>query len=226
MDFIALAWFVLAFTTFAIVVEQSPLRTKSLSFAMDQHRRHWIDTLSKRDLRIIDTSIVASLQNGTAFFGSTSLLAIGGCFALLNATDQAVIILNELPLPVDTTPALWDTKVLGLMALYAYAFLKFGWSYRLFAYVAILIGAIPVLADKGNERIERSKKAAADMMIIAGRHFNRGQRGFFIAVGYLGWFANAEFFIFTTTVILWVLVRRQFLSNAAKAAWDGVGDGN
>lgn len=222
MDLIALGWFVIAFTGFAIVVEQTPLKKRSLSQAMDDHRRHWIDTLVKRELRIVDTSIVASLQNGTAFFGSTSLLAIGGCFALLNATEQAVSILNELPFPVDTTPALWDTKVLGLMALYAYAFLKFGWAYRLFAYVAILVGAIPVTAEKDSERLEKAKQAAGDMMIIAGKHFNRGQRGFFIAVGYLGWFANAEVFIVTTTIILWVLIRRQFLSNASKAAWNGL----
>ena len=37
---------------------------------------------------------------------------------------------------------LFEIKVLGLMALLAYAFFKFGWSYRLFNYCSILLGAL------------------------------------------------------------------------------------
>ena len=36
-----------------------------------------------REARMVDMQIMASLQNGTAFFASTSLIAIGGGLALL-----------------------------------------------------------------------------------------------------------------------------------------------
>jgi uncharacterized membrane protein len=38
----------------------------------------------------------------------------------------------------------FELKVFGLIAIFAYAFFKFGWSYRLFNYSSILFGAIPM----------------------------------------------------------------------------------
>jgi uncharacterized membrane protein len=50
-----------------------------------------------------------------------------------------------------------------------------------------------------------------------GRHFNRGQRAFFFALGYLGWFLGPLPFAITTTGIVIVMYRRQFASDARKA---------
>ena len=36
-------------------------------------------------------------------------------------------------------------KVIGLAVIFVYAFFKFAWSYRLFNYMAIIVGAVPVL---------------------------------------------------------------------------------
>ena len=54
-------------------------------------------TMARRDLRMIDTSIMLGLQQGTAFFASSALIAIGGCFALLGASDQVLDVLSDLP---------------------------------------------------------------------------------------------------------------------------------
>ena len=72
-----------------------------------------------REVRIVDTSIVAGLQNGTAFFASTSLLAIGAAFALLTTSDQVLQVMQELPLGPNTQRAVWEVKALGLLAIYA-----------------------------------------------------------------------------------------------------------
>lgn len=48
------------------------------------------------------------------------------------------------------------------------------------------------------------------MMTVAGRHFNRGQRAIFFALGYLGWFMNAYVFIAATAAVLAVILTRQF----------------
>src|SRR5690349_15490995 len=42
----------------------------------------------------------------------------------------------------------WEAKTIGLVIIFAYAFFKFAWSYRLYNYVAILLGAMPFSADK------------------------------------------------------------------------------
>jgi hypothetical protein len=59
-----------------------PIKRVSLTTAMNQHRKRWMQVAARRDLRMIDTAIMAGLQNGTAFFASTTIFAIGGCFAL------------------------------------------------------------------------------------------------------------------------------------------------
>jgi uncharacterized membrane protein len=51
----------------------------------------------------------------------------------------------------------------------------------------------------------------------AGRHFNRGQRAFFFALGYLGWFVSPWVLFATTALVVIVTWRRQFASDAWRA---------
>ena len=55
------------------------------------------------------------------------------------------------------------------------------------------------------------------MTTVAGTHFNRGQRAFFFALAYLGWFVGAGAFIAATAAALLVMWRRQFASDALAA---------
>ena len=54
------------------------------------------------------------------------------------------------------------------------------------------------------------------MNIAAGRHFNRGQRAFFFALAYLGWFLGPVSFLVVTGAVLTAMWRRQFASDAAR----------
>jgi uncharacterized membrane protein len=83
-----------------------------------------------RETRMVDMQIMASLQNGTAFFASTSLLAIGGGLALLRATSDALAVLSKLPVDLSPSPALWELKCIGLILVFVHAFFKLAWSYR------------------------------------------------------------------------------------------------
>ena len=49
---------------------------------MNGHRANWARQVIGRDNRVVDTQINASLQNGTAFFASTSLIALGSVLTL------------------------------------------------------------------------------------------------------------------------------------------------
>ena len=51
----------------------------------------------------------------------------------------------------------------------------------------------------------------------AGRHFNRGQRAFFFALGYLGWFIGPVPLMVTTAGVVVVMWRRQFASASRDA---------
>ena len=121
----------------------------SLTSAMNAQRAAWMQVMARRELRMIDTGIMLGLQQGTAFFASSALLALGGCFALFGASDQVIGVLSDLTLGATPSRELFEVKVIGLILLLAHAFFKFGWSYRLFNYCSILIGAVPTMRDGG-----------------------------------------------------------------------------
>lgn len=216
-DIVALAWFFLAWAGYGLIVDKSGLGGAPLSRLMDTERRRWMTEMSRREVRIVDTAIMASLQNGTAFFASTSLIALGGVFTLLNQTDRMVKIFADLPFHIGSTQAALEVKIVVLVVIYGYAFFKFGWAYRLFNYSAILIGAVPPADDPDAAARMAALERAASMQIDAGKHFHWGLRALFFSIGFFGWFLNAWFFLASTTLILAVLVRRQYLSRARAA---------
>lgn len=217
LDLLALVWFLAAWLGFGLVVDMTHLAGPSLSRLMDRERRTWMEVIRRRDNRIVDTSIMSSLQNGTAFFASTSMIALGGSFTLLNQSDRMVEIFSELPFHVATTRGILETKIVCLVGVYAYAFFKFGWAYRLFNYSAILLGTIPLAKDADTAESWAAARRAAEMQIDAGHHFHWGLRSLFFSIGFFGWFVNAWVFMATTTVVVAVLSRRQYLSRARAA---------
>ena len=62
---------------------------------MHGYRDVWMQQMLARDMRMVDAQIMASLQNGTAFFASTSLIAIGGTLTLLRSTDDLITIVRR-----------------------------------------------------------------------------------------------------------------------------------
>src|SRR5262245_6836969 len=163
LDWIALAVFVASWLAYGWLVDQSPWRERTLTVVMDGQRRVWMETMLRRDLRMIDTSIIMGLQNGTAFFASTSVLGIGAAFALLTTSEQVLGVVDDLPFGLTVSRAAWELKALGMLAIYAYAFFKFQWSYRLFNYFSILIGAVPPAAERDTELAREAIERAAHM---------------------------------------------------------------
>jgi len=217
LDVVALAYFVLAWTAYAITVEWTSHGNDSLNARMDRYREVWMRRMLERDMRMVDMQIMSALQNGTAFFASTSLLAIGGALTLLRSTGEILSVMSALPLAIEATRAQWEAKVIGLAIIFVYAFFKFAWSYRLFNYVSILLGGTPPSEDKDTARAEMHVIRTTRLFESAGRHFNRGQRAFFFALGYLGWFVGPLLLIVFTTAVVVVMWRRQFTSDARRA---------
>jgi uncharacterized membrane protein len=224
-DYIALAFFAVLWTLYSWLTAGAGSRLfprLSLNRAMAERRKRWIYNSLRRDLKMIDTQIMAGLQNGTAFFASTSVLAIGGCFALLGATEKVEAVFTNLPFVAYSGRTAFELKVAGLTFVFGYAFFKFGWSYRLFNYCTILFGALPMMHDVNADRAEAER--AADQVVrmntIAAKNFNAGLRALFLSIGYLGWFAGPYFFMVTTAFVVFVLTRRQYFSEARLALMD------
>jgi len=219
VDIIAVGFFVIEWTVYSFTLERSTYGRNSLSARMHAFRETWMRRMVDREARMVDMQVMASLQNGTAFFASTSLLALGGALALLRSTNEALAVLQALPINLSPSPALWEIKCLGLVLIFIYAFFKFAWAYRLFNYVAILLGAMPPTAHRDRPATEAHVLRTTRVFESAGQHFNRGQRAFFFALGYLGWFLSPWILFVTTAAVVIVSWRRQF----ASSAWRAVG---
>ncbi len=217
IDYAAFAFFILAWLGYHAALELTPAGQKSLNRLMNQYRYRWMEQMVVRENRIVDTTIMSSLMNGTAFFASTSLIAIGGVLALLRSTEAVLPIFTDLPFGPPPTRLAWEIKVMGLAVIFVYAFFKFAWSYRLFNYMAIILGSVPVLKEGNRDEALGVAHQAAVMNAVAGKHFNRGQRAFFFSLAYLGWFVSAYLFILATAGVLFVMWRRQFVSDAHEA---------
>jgi uncharacterized membrane protein len=219
VDIIAVGFFILEWMVYSVTLEHTAYGRDSLSARMHIYREIWMRRMLDREARMVDTQIMGSLQNGTAFFASTSLLAVGGALALLRSTNEALAVLGALPVNLSPSPALWEIKCVGLILIFIYAFFKFAWAYRLFNYVAILLGAMPPARLRDTPEAEAHVMRTTRVFEDAGRHFNRGQRAFFFALGYLGWFVSPWVLFVTTAMVVIVTWRRQF----ASTAWSAMG---
>ncbi|WP_152048163.1 DUF599 domain-containing protein [Aureimonas psammosilenae] len=218
-DGLVLFAFLAGWLAYNWITDKSPLARHGLSAAMNRQRRRWMDVLARRELRMIDTAIMTGLQQGTAFFASSCIFAIGGCFALLGSSRRIAEIAADLPFHGPLDVGLVEAKLLGLITIFAYAFFKFGWSYRLFNYCTILIGAIPMRGDREADPadMEDAVKRAAQMNQLAARHFNAGLRGIFFGLAYLGWFLGPLALFASTVFVMAILAHRQFFSSAKYA---------
>jgi uncharacterized membrane protein len=158
-DLIALAWFLVAWIVYSIVIEKTAKGRETLNALMNDYRDEWMERMLARDMRMVDAQVTASLQNGTAFFASTTLIAIGGALTLLRSSEEMLTVIGAMPFGAPTSRLEWETKVMGLVIIFIYAFFKFAWSYRLYNYVAIMVGAAPPSTEKIPRRQKISRTA-------------------------------------------------------------------
>lgn len=219
LDYLAIGFFAASWLAYVLAMDSKRGR-RSLNMRMNGYRETWMQRLLERDIRIVDTQILASLQNGTAFFASTTLLAIGGALTLLRSNDEVLTLIAALPTGETPSRVAWEIKTIGLTMIFVYAFFKFAWSYRLFNYVAIMVGGMPPHGEKDTPVAQEHVRRTTKLFQSAGLHFNRGQRAFFFALGYLGWFISPWILLASTAAVVIVMWRRQFASEAAAAVQD------
>jgi uncharacterized membrane protein len=207
----ALAFFLVAWAFLGWLIDMSPWHRHSLSAAMKAQRREWGRLIAQRQIRLVDANIITGLQQATSFFASTALLAIGAGFGLLTAADTIIDAFEQSVAHLEIDRAAFYAKTAGLMALYAYAFFKFGWAYRLFNYSAVMLAATP---EAGEPNADEAAGQVAEMNIAAAGQFTHGLRAFFLAIAVMGWFITWWAFVAATVVIVWSLANRQFNSKA------------
>lgn len=211
LDFVALALILSAWAILGWWIEHPGAKRPSVSRIMAGYRRDWMTQMITREPRIFDAQTLATLRQGTSFFASTSVIAIGGTIALAGNTDQLADVaeaLTQTRLPT----FIWEIKMLLILFFLTNAFLKFAWSNRLFGYCSVVMGAVP--NDPQDPRAVPLAGKAAELNITAARSFNRGLRSIYFALASVGWLAGAPVLIAATAVTALVIWRREFASHS------------
>ena len=208
-DLIALAAHFAAAFGLGWLIEHPPARRPSVTVLMADYRRDWMRTMAERETRIFDSQILASLRQGTNFFASTCILAIGGVLALAGNTEPLSSLAEELT--AETAPAvLWSLKLLTVALFLSAGFLRFVWANRVFGYCAVVMGSVP--NDPASPEAKQLAARAAELNIRAAVNFNRGLRAVYFALGAAAWLLGPAALALATAVVAWVVWSREFAS--------------
>lgn len=216
-DMGSLAFFVASWLIIGWMVEHSSSTLPSTSRLMADYRRDWMRQMITRDPRIFDAQIVASLRQGTAFFASTAVLALGGALALLGNADQLTTVAGDL-VQSDAPTFVWEVKLLLMVLFLANAFLKFVWANRLFGYASVLMASVP--NDPNDPDCTVRANQSAEINILAAQSFNRGLRSVYFALAATAWLAGPLLLFVATCLTLLVIGRREFRSRARRVLLD------
>ncbi|MFB9148648.1 DUF599 domain-containing protein [Roseovarius ramblicola] len=221
-DLAAFLTLVGAWAGVTLLIEHAPRRFPSTSNLMAQYRREWMVQFVARDPRIFDSQIIGQLRQGTSFFASATLIAIGGTLALLGEVERLIGLADDL---MDgTAPVIvWEVKILVIVAFLTNAFLKFVWANRLFGYCAVVMAAVP--NDPADPAALPRAQKAAEINITAARGFNRGLRALYFALTAAAWLLGAWALLLAVAITLMVLLRREFASLSRAVLMRPEGDG-
>ena len=211
-DLVLLGGLFLAWLLAGWIIEHPPRRLPSVALLMEDYRRDWMRAFVTRQPRIFDAQLIDSLRQGTAFFASACLIAIGGGVALIGNTAAVQQLADDLPLAAPGQDI--AVRMLPVLLLLANALLKFIWANRLFGYCSVLMAAVP--NDPADPLAFHRAGQAAEINITAAKSFNRGLRSIYFALAALGWLLGPWGLGLGMLMATGVLLRREFASNSRK----------
>jgi uncharacterized membrane protein len=217
IDFAAVALLFMLWLVIGWRIEHPSARHPSTSMLMAGYRRAWMRELVTRQPRIFDAQILATLRQGTAFFASTCMIALGGTLALIGNAERLAGVAQDIT-QTGHPAIVWEIKLMVPALLLTNAFLKFVWSNRLFGYCSVLMAAVP--NDIAHEKAYHRAEQAAEINITAARSFNRGLRSIYFALASLGWLIGPWALFATTFATCIVIWRREFASHSRKILLD------
>lgn len=192
-------------------VENASAQKPSVSRIMDGYRRDWMNEMVTRQPRMFDAQVVGTMRQGSTFFASTTMIAIGGGLALLGNPQRLAGLAEDLAL--GTAPALvWEVKILIILLFLANAFLKYVWAHRLFGYCAVLMAAVPNEPDDPTAYPRAAQ--AAEICVTAARSFNRALRATYFALAAAAWILGPIPLILGAVITMAMLYRREFASQS------------
>ncbi|MDO6562116.1 DUF599 family protein [Amphritea sp. 1_MG-2023] len=213
LNLLALSWFLLCFKGYNSYSRRRAKSCYCLASVMHSYRLEWMTRMLRREVRIADTAAVANLERSVSFFASSTMLILAGLMTVLGSTDKAIDVVGDIPFVSHATKSEWELKLLVLIGLFVYAFLKFTWSLRQYGFTSVMIGGAPQPADASESEVKAYASRLAIMSSMAANNFNLGLRTYYFSLSVLAWFINPWLFMLMATGVVVILYRREFNSS-------------
>ena len=218
LDWIGLAWFVICWFGYELVVDRGWSGRRSLREETNKLRLQWGRVMLERDPRVSDAAMIANLLPSLSFYANTTIYIIAALFAALGTMDQLISAASELPFSRVISREAMEMKLLILLGVFVVSYFKFTWSLRQFNLLTIALGAVPIKGGEQEMAVHARRFAAINS--CAGNDFNRGLRAYYFGMAVMSWMVSAWLFIASTLIIVCVLAHREFFSPAFKALAD------
>jgi uncharacterized membrane protein len=216
VDGVALFWFVIAWSGYTYYADTFSRNRASLMTVMYQYRLEWMKQSLKREVRVGDASLLATLIRSISLFASTAIFILGGIVAIFGGLEQVQDLTRDLTYVAKTSKIMWEIKLLTLAFVFIYAFFKFAWALRQFNYMIIVMGAFPPPDEAKIEAAQNIAERAARVNALAVLTFNRGMRAYYFGLAALSWFIHPFVFAFATLFVVLVIYRREFKSKTLR----------
>jgi len=223
LDWVSLAWFSCCWGGYTLYSGFHSKRKQRLQDALHAHIKRWIEVLHERDIRMVDTSVIANIERSATFLASSSLLIIAGLVTAIGSTDKAMGILSDFPLTQQASRQTWELGLLLLILIFAYAFFTFTWCMRQWGFASILVGSASLATAPAEAQSKRRHaETLASVVWLAIYHFNLGLRAYYFSLALLTWFIHPVAFMLCSAWVVAVLYRREFRSRTLKALLAGL----
>ena len=211
LDIAALAVFFGIWIGYSSLLDGRWRRPDSINTQMIRVREAWMRGMLERGLRMMDAALIGHTIHSASFFASTTIILLAGLVGVLGSAERIHAAALSLVTPFGRGPqALFEIKVLLLIAVFVYAFFKFTWAIRQFNYFCGIVGSAPEFHG------EPADPRLAPQMTVVLTHaiwqFNAGIRAHYFALAGLGWFLHPILFMVMTALIPVMLTRRQLFS--------------
>ena len=218
IDLLAVAYLVLSMAAMTWISSHGFLGRRPTGEMVAEYRVIWMRRAARRVPRVTDATLLSGLRANTAFFASSSLIAIGGVIAVFSNVERLNAITSDL-FGAQGVVESQEVKLLVIVLILVYGFLKFVWSQRVFGYCAVVMGAMPgdQPDDVDEDLIEREARRAARLNSLAARSFNKGLRSIYYALATMAWFLGPVPFFLAVSLATAMMIRREFASSTREA---------
>lgn len=219
LNIVSFLWFIACWIGYTQFSKVRAKTTACLSSVLHVHRINWMRRLLQREVRVADASLLANIERNVNFFASSCVLIMAALLTAFTAVEKLDAMLTGVKFVAEDSILMLELKMLTLLGIFIFAFFTFTWSMRQFGFASVLVGAAPLPSDDSVTAAERRSFAiyAAKVIDQASRSYNFGLRAFYFSLAALSWFVHPIAFMLSSSMVVFVLYKREFSSNSLHA---------